>query len=130
MSRPARLTPDSFRALMAELAAAWNAGDARTAAAFFVEDAVYLEPSGRKFYRSRAALEDLFRQTSQKAPMTIAWRRVYFDEASQTGAAEFDFAWNGRALQGVALVDLEDGLVSRWREYQVESEGPYEPVAG
>ncbi|MGE5345922.1 MAG: nuclear transport factor 2 family protein [Acidithiobacillales bacterium] len=130
MTDPARLSPDGFRALMADLAAAWNSGDARSAAVLFVEDAVYLEPTGRKFHRGRAVLQDLFERTSRKAPMRTTWRHIFFDEPSQTGAAEFEFAWNGRAFQGVAIVVLENGLVSRWREYQVESDGPFEPVAG
>jgi hypothetical protein len=130
MGSPARLTPEEFHGLMADLSAAWNGGDAERAAALFAEDAVYLEPTGRKFYRSRAVLRDLFDRTSKKAPMRITWRHVFFDEPSQSGAAEFDFQWNGRAFQGVAIVVLEEGLVSRWREYQVESDGSFDVISG
>lgn len=115
---------------MAELALAWNSGEAERAAALFTEDAIYLDPSRRKFYRGRSVLKDLFDRTSRRAPMRIAWRHVFFDEPTQTGAAEFTFDWSGHASTGVAIVVLEEGLVSRWREYQVESDSPFEPVAG
>jgi len=115
---------------MADLAAALNGGEADAAAALFVEDAVYLDPGGKKFYRGRAVLRDLFERTSKKAPMKIAWRHIFFDEPSQTGAGEFDFAWNGRAFTGIAIVVLEEGLVSRWREYQVEADSAFEVISG
>ncbi len=130
MSGDSRLGPDGFRALMTGLAAAWNRGDAGRAAEYFGEDAVYLDPARRKFYRGRSVLKDLFERTSRQAPMQIAWRHLFFDEPSQTGAGEFTFEWSGRSFTGVAIVLFEEGLVSRWREYQVESESPFEPVAG
>lgn len=130
MTGSVRLSPEGFRLLMAELALAWNSGEAERAAALFTEDAIYLDPSRRKFYRGRSVLKDLFDKTSRRAPMRIAWRHVFFDEPTQTGAAEFTFDWSGHASTGVAIVVLEEGLVSRWREYQVESDSPFEPVAG
>lgn len=130
MTDPARLSPEGFHAVMTDLAAAWNAGDAGRAAALFGEDAVYLDPARRKFYRGRAVLRDLFDRTSKRAPMRIAWRHVFFDEPSQTGAAEFTFEWSGHAYTGVAIVVLEEGLVSRWREYQVESDSSFEVISG
>ena len=130
MTVPARLSPEGFQQLMAELAAAWNAGDAQRAASLFAEDAVYVDPSRRKFYRGRAVLRDLFDRTSQRAPMRIAWRHVFFDEPSQTGAAEFTFEWSGHAYTGVAIVVLEGSLVSRWREYQVEADSAFDVISG
>ncbi len=130
MADGTRLDAAGFRVLMDELAAAWTAGDAARAAARFDEDAVYLEPTGRKFHRGREVLRDLFDRTSKRAPMRMEWRHVFFDEEAQVGAAEFEFSWGGHALTGVALVTLENGLVSRWREYQAEADLPFEPVAG
>jgi hypothetical protein len=124
------LTPEGFHALMARLADAWNAGDAERAAALFAEDAVYLDPGGKKFYRSRAVLRELFDRTAKRAPMKTTWRHVFFDEPTQMGAAEFTFDWGAHAYAGVAIVVLEDGLVSRWREYQVESDSAFEPISG
>ncbi len=130
MSDAGRLSGEEFRALMDELAAAWNAGDADRAAARFAEDAVYVEPTGKKFHRGRDVLRDLFARTSRRAPMHITWRHVFFDEPTQTGAAEFDFSWGGHSLTGVTVVTLENGFVFRWREYQAETDDPIEPVAG
>jgi hypothetical protein len=122
MATDGRLDTQAFGRLMASLAAAWNAGDADRAAASFAKEAVYLEPASRKFYQGRAVLRDLFERTCQKAPMRISWQHVFFVVPSQTGAAEFSFEWSGRAFKGVAIVLLENGLVSRWREYQVETD--------
>ncbi|HQR45048.1 MAG TPA: nuclear transport factor 2 family protein [Thermoanaerobaculia bacterium] len=130
MEGPGPLAAERFRTLMAELASAWNVGDAEAAAALFAEDAVYLDPGSRKFYRGRATLKDLFDRTAKRAPMKTTWRHLFFDEATQTGAAEFSFEWGGHAYAGVAIVLLENGLVSRWREYQVEADSAFEPVAG
>jgi len=122
MATNGRLDTAAFGRLMTDLASAWNAGDAEQAAAAFAVEAVYLEPASRKFYQGRTVLRDLFERTCQKAPMKIGWQHVFFDEPSQTGAAEFSFEWGGRAFKGVAIVLLENGLVSRWREYQVEAD--------
>lgn len=130
MEGPGPLNPERFHALMADLAAAWNVGDAGRAAALFAEDAVYLDPAAKKFYRGRAVLRDLFERTAKRAPMTTTWRHVFFDEPSQTGAAEFTFHWGAHSYAGVAIVVLENGLVSRWREYQVESDSAFEPISG
>ncbi|MFI5181031.1 MAG: nuclear transport factor 2 family protein [Thermoanaerobaculia bacterium] len=130
MEGPAPLNLERFRALMADLAAAWNVGDADRASALFAEDAVYLDPAAKKFYRGRAILRDLFERTARRSSMTTTWRHVFFDEPSQTGAAEFTFDWGGHAYAGVAIVVLENGLVSRWREYQVESDSAFDVISG
>ena len=121
---------ERFHTLMADLASAWNVGDAARAAALFAEDAVYLDPGSKKFYRGRATLQDLFERTARRAPMTTTWRHVFFDEPSQTGAAEFTFQWGPHSYAGVAIVVLENGLVSRWREYQVESDSAFDVISG
>jgi ketosteroid isomerase-like protein len=130
MEHSGPLNSERFHALMTDLAAAWNVGDANTAAALFSEDAVYLDPAAKKFYRGRAVLRDLFDRTARRAPMTTTWRHVFFDEPSQTGAAEFTFHWGPQSYAGVAIVVLEAGLISRWREYQVEADNAFEPFSG
>jgi len=130
MEGPGPLTPERFRALMADLASAWNVGDAAAAAALFAEDAVFLDPGGRKFHRGRANLQELFDRTAKRAPMKTTWRHLFFDEPTQTGAAEFTFEWGGHVYAGVAIVVLEEGLVFRWREYQVEADSVFEPISG
>jgi hypothetical protein len=129
MATDGRLDGAAFGRLMEGLAAAWNGGDADKASAYFANEAVYVEPAGKKFYQGRTVLRDLFERTCQKAPMKISWQHVFFDEPSQTGAAEFAFEWSGRAFRGVAIVLLENGLVSRWREYQVETDS-FDAVSG
>ena len=124
------MTPERFHVLMADLAAAWNVGNANRAAALFTEDAVYLDPAAKKFYRGRAVLRDLFERTARRAPMTTTWRHIFFDEPSQSGAAEFTFNWGPHSYAGVAIVVLENDLISRWREYQVESDSAFDVISG
>jgi hypothetical protein len=130
MEATGTMNHERFHSLMADLAAAWNVGDADRAAALFAEDAVYLDPGSKKFYRGRSTLRDLFERTAKRAPMTTAWRHVFFDEPTQTGAAEFTFDWGLHSYAGVAIVVLENGLVSRWREYQVESDSAFDVISG
>jgi len=48
------------------LAAAWNGGDADKASAYFANEAVYVEPAGKKFYQGRTVLRDLFERTCRE----------------------------------------------------------------
>lgn len=54
------LTPDEFRRLMRQVAAGWNAGDARRAADCFTDNAIYTEPPAKQVYRGREALFKFF----------------------------------------------------------------------
>lgn len=49
----------------------------------------------------------------------MRWVTIWFDEPTQTGAGEFVFGEEGEALvdHGVAIVKLDDGRISHWREY-------------
>jgi ketosteroid isomerase-like protein len=123
-----RLTQEHFRALLETVARGWNAGDATASAACFTEDAVYLEPPDRQFYRGRIELFEFF-GGDDPPPMSMRWHHVLFDERAQIGAGEYTFEGRKR-YHGIVLVELEDGRIARWREYQFESQLEWEDFVG
>ena len=123
-----RLTQERFRALLEQVARGWNTGDAATSAACFAEDAVYLEPPDRQSYRGRDGLFEFF-GGDDPPPMSMRWHHVCFDERAQIGAGEYTFEGRKR-YHGVVLVELENGLIARWREYQYESRLEWEDFVG
>lgn len=113
-----------FERLMRELAAAWNAGDARRAAACFTADAIYSEPPARQLYRGREELFEFFGGDGGRVePMHIVWHHLAYDEASSIGMGEFSF-WigDGDPAHGVVVVRVEADGIANWREYYYESE--------
>lgn len=120
-----RFDASEFRRLMQRLATAWNEGDARAAADCFAKNAVYSQPPGKQLYRGRAALYEYFGGDAGRAgAMSMRWHKLAFDPASQTGIGEFSFKY-GTFAHGIAVVRIENGKISRWREYYVESTAPW-----
>jgi uncharacterized protein (TIGR02246 family) len=126
------MTPEEFRKLLRTVADGWNAGDPRLAAGCYAEDAVYLEPPDRQRYVGREALYGFFRGGGpEPRKMSMVWRHVAFDPDAQVGFGEYTFAIpGGFSAHGVAVVAVEDGLISAWREYQYPSELPFADFAG
>jgi uncharacterized protein YciI len=58
----------------------------------------------------------------------MRFHRVFFDEASQTGGGEYSFGTEGQktADHGVAVVEVRDGRIAYWREYQRKGPMPFE----
>jgi hypothetical protein len=121
------MTAPGFRGLLERVAAGWNAGDARAAAAAFAETAVYEEPPAKQIYRGRAALFAFF-GGDQKLPMMMRWHHIAFDETTQTGFGEYTFKLTGQ-YHGIVVVRVRDGLITHWREYQYKSDLPYDDFA-
>lgn len=111
------MNPSEFRALLQRLADAWSNLDTETAVACFTTDAVYMEPPSEQLFVGHAQLRPYF--AALEPGTFMRWTGVWFDETSQTGAGEFVFGDEGDALadHGVAVIDIEDGLIARWREY-------------
>jgi hypothetical protein len=117
-----RLDDAGFVALMNEVAAGWSANDARRAAEAFHPDAIYSEPPDKQLYRGRETLFRFFGgPAGRKQRMTMTWHHLSFDEASQVGAGEFTFAWEGGQVHGMVSIRVRDGLIGNWREYFYES---------
>ena len=71
------MTRKEFRGLLRTVADGWNARDARTAAEYFTEDAVYVEPPDRQRYVGRQQLADSF---GRGVEFSMTWHRIAFDE--------------------------------------------------
>ncbi|WP_179266279.1 nuclear transport factor 2 family protein [Asanoa hainanensis] len=107
---------------------AWSTGDAAAAAACFTEDAVYVEPPDRQRYVGRAELVELSGGDDPR-PMSITWHNLVFDPVRQVGVGEYTFRGR-RQFHGMAIVQVEEGKIRRWREYQFESQLDWPDFAG
>lgn len=120
-----------FEKLLYQVAEGWNEGDAQKAAECFSEDAIYIEPPDRQFYRGRQALYEFFGGSSGRAnPMTMTWHHLLFDATKQIGVGEYTFAYRGRETHGIVIVQIAEGKIRRWREYQYRSEISWEDFVG
>jgi ketosteroid isomerase-like protein len=114
----APLDHSGFVELMQRLARAWGDQDTEAGLSCFAEDAVYMEPPDIQLYVGRDQLRPYF--GALEPGTTMEWHRLWFDADSQSGAGEYTFAFEGAAGadHGVAVVELRDGMIARWREYQ------------
>ena len=130
MDSYSNLNAQQFEELLQDLAEGWNAGDARKAADCFTKDAIYLEPPDKQLYKGREALYAFFEETARIAPMQMTWHHLLFDEEKQIGVGEYTFAWNARILHGVVILQLLEGKIQCWREYQYPSSLDWEMFVG
>lgn len=113
------LTAAQFAKLMTRLARAWSDNDTPMALAYFTEDALYIEPPDLQLHRGHNQLRLFFNDLT--AGTRMEWHNLWFDEATQRGAGEYSFSlggWENKASHGVAVVELRNGLIAHWREYQ------------
>ncbi len=110
-----------MRELIAELVAAWQAGDALRASAFFAPDGRFHE-AGRDPIVGREAILAHFQRFFRDGP---PWRFDASEAIVETDRAALAYrfavldaggAW--RASDGCALARREAGLLVEWREYQ------------
>lgn len=106
-----------FQKLMNQLAAAWTNQQTQQALDCFTADAVYMQPPDQQFYRGQTQLRAYF--GALKKGTTMKFHNVWFDAQKQTGAGEFTFGntLTKSAVTGVAVVQLQNGKISFWREY-------------
>ena len=111
----------AFRRLVEQVATGWETGDVERALAAFTPDAIYMEPPDIQLYVGRDQLRPYFAAVPAGTLMRLA--HVSFDVATQTGAAEYTFASgpeDADADHGVAVIEVRDGRIAQWREYQVK----------
>jgi len=112
------MTSDEFRELLERLAHAWSTQDTELGLGCFTEDASYTEPPDIQLYVGQEQLRPYFAALSVGTFMRF--HTIAFDERSQRGFGEYSFG-NERsetADHGVAVVDVVDGRIAAWREYQ------------
>jgi uncharacterized protein YciI len=104
----------------------WSTQDTELALSAFALDAVYMEPPDLQLYRGHTELRPYF---GALTPGTfMRFHRLWFDARSQTGGGEYSFGTEGRrtADHGVAVVELKEGRIALWREYQRKGPMPHE----
>jgi ketosteroid isomerase-like protein len=115
---------------MEEVAQAWSRLDTERALACFAPDAVYMEPPDVQLYIGHAQLRPYF---AALPPGTfMIFHCMWFDEERQVGAGEYSFGREGAASadHGVAVVELRDGRIAFWREYQRKGSPHFENFIG
>ena len=121
LSGAQNISRDEFESLMNRLAKGWNDGNAHAAVDCFSQSAIYSEPPDKQLYRGRAELFKFFGgEQGRKSAMKMTWHHLIFDERNQIGAGEFTFEYGGK-VHGVAMVKIDRGKISHWREYWYES---------
>lgn len=112
------LSAVEFEQLMERLSRGWSTQDTELAVSCFTRGAVYMEPPNIQLYVGHEQLRPYF---DALTPGTfMRWHELWFDEETQTGAGEYSFgnADNDTADHGIAVVELADGAIRFWREYQ------------
>jgi limonene-1,2-epoxide hydrolase len=112
------MTEASFRELVERLARAWSTQDTELGVACFTHDAVYTEPPDIQLYQGHDQLRPYFAALEPGTFMRL--HTVGFDAVTGRGLAEYSFGSESSetAVHGVAVVEVEDGRIARWREYQ------------
>lgn len=107
-----------FDALMLSVADGWSTGDVDQALAAFAQDAVLSEPPDRVEVVGHGALRERFAALGED--FSMQWHHLWFDPDSQVGAGEYTVRGDGgdEAEHGVAVVELDDGRIRVWRQYQ------------
>jgi uncharacterized protein YciI len=125
----ARLDAKGFRELMHKVEHGWSTQDTERALSAFAKDAVYMEPPNLQLYRGHAELRRYFGALT--AGYFMRFHRLFFDEASQSGGGEYSFGEEGdkTADHGTVVVELRDGKIAFWREYQRKGPMPFEAFA-
>jgi hypothetical protein len=109
------MTRKEFRDLLHSLADAWSRRDYATARSVFAEDVRYGDPM-RYSFNGRGELRAFF-ENDEGYDQRTAWHTIVFDEDQQVGAAEYTYEGTHR-YHGTVLIKIENGRISRWREYQ------------
>ena len=111
-------TEHDFEGLMERVARGWATNDVELALEAFTDDAIYMEPPDLILFRGRDQLARFFAAVNPGS--TMVWHRLWFAAAAAVGAGEYTFHNGGRdtAAHGVAVIELRQGRIAVWREYQ------------
>jgi ketosteroid isomerase-like protein len=112
------LDTGAFRHLMMQLADGWSRQDTELALDCFTPDAVYMEPPNLQLFVGYEQLRPYF--AALQPGTYMQFHSLWFDETAQTGVGEFSFGRAERptADHGIAVVQLQDGKIAFWHEYQ------------
>lgn len=60
--------------------------------------------------------------------LTMIWRNAAFDPGTGVGFGEYTFA-RLKQFHGIVVLQFREGKIHRWREYQYQSDLPWEDFA-
>jgi hypothetical protein len=119
-----------FEHVMSVVAESWNRNDARSASQCFTDDALYSSPPSPRMRQGRTSLFEFFGGVRGRPRiMHMEWHHLIFDQTQQIGTGEYTFTYNA-TTHGIVIVKLRDGLISNWREYEIESPLPWKQLVG
>ena len=111
------ISENEFHNLMENIARGWSTQDTELALISFDEDAIYMEPPNIQYYRGHKQLKPYFDELD--ASHHMKFHNLWFNEETQSGAAEFTFSYGkDTADVGIVVVELKKGKIKFWREYQ------------
>jgi hypothetical protein len=107
-----------FVGLMMRVAKGWSSQDTALALSAFHPEALYTEPPNLQMYRGHDELRPFFSAVTPGSSMI--WHHLWYNPGTGIGAGEYSFHKGGRdtAVHGVAVVEIRDGKITYWREYQ------------
>lgn len=112
---------EEFKSLMKQVAEGWGEQNAEKAADCFTNDAIYSQPPGQQYYSGKENILEFFKGVTPGTKMTWHNLAIY----GNIGFGEYTFEMNNKN-HGVVVVELEDGKIKKWREYQWSGNLSYE----
>jgi hypothetical protein len=85
-----------------------------------------VEPPDRQRYEGREELYAFF-GGQDPPPMSMSWHHLLVE--GDIGVGEYTYRGE-QQFHGLVIVQLRDGRISRWREYERESSLSFEEFAG
>lgn len=120
-----RVSEQDFQKLMSNIAEGWSTQNTDLALSSFDEDAIYMEPPKIQYFRGHDQLRPYFDELTDVHRMEF--HNLWFNPETQTGAGEFTFSYGtDTATAGVVVVELENGKIKFWREYQRQGPSDFE----
>ena len=111
------LSEKGFQSLMNKVAEGWSSQNSDQALSSFDEDAIYMEPPNIQYYRGHQQLKPYFDELDTRYKMEF--HNLWFNRETQSGAAEYTFSYGKDTSDvGVVVVELKNGKIKFWREYQ------------
>lgn len=117
------MTRDKFEELLASLAENWTNRNYEAVAVNFAEDVFYSDSLNYTFF-NRASLLKFFCDDGG-CDQFCEFHNAVFDEARQIGTAEYTYEGTHR-YHGTVWVEIANGKIATWREYQHKSELDWE----
>jgi SnoaL-like domain len=109
------MTKTEFSLLLDKLADAWKRRDYSTAAHCFAAQVRYGDPL-RYSFQDIDSLRSFF-EADDGQEQRVEWHTVLFDELDHVGAVEYTYS-GSHNYHGVAIVRVEGGVITHWREHQ------------